>query len=142
MSPHTQVNASPITKLTRWLKFLGKNIHLVGSTTLCAKSEVILVVMSVTVVEEKCFNLLILQFNICGLISAIICYLSLLTSITSYLSQNNIRQWLSRNKWVQNNGNSQFNFNHVLQTRIPHIILICVLKKHYYDRTSQFEYIF
>ena len=28
MSLHTQVNASPITKITSWLKFLGKNLHL------------------------------------------------------------------------------------------------------------------
>ena len=37
-----QVNASPITKITSLLKFLGKNIHLVGCATLCAKSEVML----------------------------------------------------------------------------------------------------
>ena len=43
MSPHTQVNASPITKITSWLKFLGKNLHLVGCATLCAKSEVMLI---------------------------------------------------------------------------------------------------
>ena len=42
MSPHTQVNASPITKITSWLKFLGKNLYLVGCATLCAKSEVML----------------------------------------------------------------------------------------------------
>ena len=42
MSTHTQVNASPITKITSWLKFLGKNLHLVGCATLCAKSKVML----------------------------------------------------------------------------------------------------
>ena len=36
------MNASPITKITSWLKFLGKNLHLVGCATLCAKSEVML----------------------------------------------------------------------------------------------------
>ena len=43
MSPLTQVNASPITKITSWLKFLGKNLHLVGCANLCAKSEVMLI---------------------------------------------------------------------------------------------------
>ena len=43
LSPHTQVNTSPITKITSWLKFLGKNLHLVGCATLCAKSEVMLI---------------------------------------------------------------------------------------------------
>ena len=42
MSPHYQVNASPITKITSWLKFLGKNLHLMGCASLCAKSEVML----------------------------------------------------------------------------------------------------
>ena len=45
MSPPTQVNASPITKLTSWLKFLGKNLHLVGCATLWAKSEVMLLIV-------------------------------------------------------------------------------------------------
>ena len=36
------MNASPITKITSWLKFLGKNLHLLGCATLCAKSEVML----------------------------------------------------------------------------------------------------
>ena len=40
LSPHTQVNASPITKITSWLKFFGKNLHLVGCATVCTKSEV------------------------------------------------------------------------------------------------------
>ena len=42
LSPHTQVNASPITKITSWLEFLGKNLHLVGCATVCGKSEVML----------------------------------------------------------------------------------------------------
>ena len=42
MSPHTQVNASPITKITSWLEFLGKNLHLVGCATVCGKREVML----------------------------------------------------------------------------------------------------
>ena len=37
------MNASPIPKITSWLKFLGKNLHLVGCATLCAKSEVMLI---------------------------------------------------------------------------------------------------
>ena len=44
MSPHTQVNASPITKITSWLKFMGKNLHLVGCATLYAKSEIMLII--------------------------------------------------------------------------------------------------
>ena len=40
------MNASPITKITSWLKFLGKNLHFVGCATLCAKSEVMLVHIS------------------------------------------------------------------------------------------------
>ena len=36
------MNASPITKITSWLKFLGKNLHLAGCATFCAKSEVML----------------------------------------------------------------------------------------------------
>jgi hypothetical protein len=39
---HDQVNASSITKITSWLKFLGKNLHLVGCATVCGKSEVML----------------------------------------------------------------------------------------------------
>ena len=39
---HDQVNASSITKITSWLKFLGKNLHLVGCATVCSKSEVML----------------------------------------------------------------------------------------------------
>ena len=42
LSTRDQVNASPITKLTSWFKFLGKNLHLVGCATVCAKSEVML----------------------------------------------------------------------------------------------------
>ena len=48
LAPHTQVNASPITKITSWLKFLGKNLHLVGCATLCTKSEVMLIHKQVT----------------------------------------------------------------------------------------------
>ena len=44
---HDQVNASSITKITSWLKFLGKNLHLVGCATLCAKSEVMLLFVMV-----------------------------------------------------------------------------------------------
>ena len=36
------MNASPITKITSWLEFLGKNLHLVGCATVCGKSEVML----------------------------------------------------------------------------------------------------
>ena len=36
------MNASPITKITSWFKFLGKNLRLVGCATVCAKSEVML----------------------------------------------------------------------------------------------------
>ena len=42
MLTHDQVNASSITKITSWLKFLGKNLRLVGCATVCAKSEVML----------------------------------------------------------------------------------------------------
>ena len=35
-------DASPITKITSWLEFLGKNLHLVGCATVCGKSEVML----------------------------------------------------------------------------------------------------
>ena len=31
-----------IITITTWFKFLGKNLHLVGCTTLCTKSEVML----------------------------------------------------------------------------------------------------
>ena len=43
MSTRDQVNASPITKITSWFKFLGKNHHLVVCATVCAKSEVMLI---------------------------------------------------------------------------------------------------
>ena len=43
------MNASPITKITSWLEFLGKNLHLVGCATVCGKSEVMLIQMNVTV---------------------------------------------------------------------------------------------
>ena len=36
------MNARPVTKITSWLKFLGKNLHLVSCATLCAKSKVML----------------------------------------------------------------------------------------------------
>ena len=36
------MNASPITKITSWLEFLGKNLHLMSCATFCAKSEVML----------------------------------------------------------------------------------------------------
>ena len=42
MLTHDQVNASPIKKIISWFKFLGKNLHLVGCATVCAKSEVML----------------------------------------------------------------------------------------------------
>ena len=45
LSHHTQVNASPITKITSWLKFLGKNLHLVGCATVCGKSKVMLMIL-------------------------------------------------------------------------------------------------
>ena len=48
------MNASPITKITSWLKFLGKNLHLVGCATLCSKSEVmLLVVLAIVVTVEE-----------------------------------------------------------------------------------------
>ena len=43
LSPHDQVNESPITKITKWFKFLGNNLHLVGCAALCPKSEVMLI---------------------------------------------------------------------------------------------------
>ena len=46
MSTHDQVNASPITRITSWVKFLGKNLHLVGCATLSAKSEVMLTILN------------------------------------------------------------------------------------------------
>ena len=36
------MNTSSITKITSWLKFLGKILHLVGCATVCGKSEVML----------------------------------------------------------------------------------------------------
>ena len=42
MSTRDQVNASPITKITSWFKFLGKNLNLVRCAIVCAKSEVML----------------------------------------------------------------------------------------------------
>ena len=36
------MNASPITKITSWLEFLNKNLHLLGCATVCGKSEVML----------------------------------------------------------------------------------------------------
>ena len=36
------MNASPITKITSWFKFLGKNLHLVDCATVWAKSKVML----------------------------------------------------------------------------------------------------
>ena len=38
------MNASLITKITSWLEFLGKNLHLVGCATVCGKSEVMLTI--------------------------------------------------------------------------------------------------
>jgi hypothetical protein len=37
-----QVNECPITKITSWFNFLGKNHHLVGCANVCAKIEVML----------------------------------------------------------------------------------------------------
>ena len=42
LSTRDQVNASPITKITSWFQFLGKNLHLVRCATVCGKSEVML----------------------------------------------------------------------------------------------------
>ena len=42
MSTRYQVNASPITKITSWFKFLGKNLHLLDCATVWAKSKVML----------------------------------------------------------------------------------------------------
>ena len=47
LSTHNQVNPSLITKITSWFKFFGKNVYLVGCATLCAKSEVMLVILYV-----------------------------------------------------------------------------------------------
>ena len=47
LSPHTQVKASPITKITSKLEFLGKNLHLFDCATLCAKSKVMLVIYTI-----------------------------------------------------------------------------------------------
>ena len=54
LSTRDQVNASPITKITTWFKFLGKNLHLLGCATVCAKSEVMLFYIMTIV---KTFNL-------------------------------------------------------------------------------------
>ena len=43
MLTHDQVNASLITRITSWLKFLGKYLHLVGCATVWGKSEVMLI---------------------------------------------------------------------------------------------------
>ena len=42
------MNASPITKISSWLKFLGKNLHLVGCAIVCGKSEFMLLCMHVS----------------------------------------------------------------------------------------------
>ena len=42
MLTRDQVNASSITKLTSWFKFLGKNLHLMDCATVWDKSEVML----------------------------------------------------------------------------------------------------
>ena len=39
------MNASPIPKITSWLKFLGKNLYLVSCATVCGESKVMLVTM-------------------------------------------------------------------------------------------------
>ena len=54
LSPHTQVNASPITKIISWLEFLGKNLNLVGCATVCGKSEVMLMYV-ISGVKSKYF---------------------------------------------------------------------------------------
>ena len=45
------MNASPITKITSWLKFLAKNLHLVGCATVCVKSEVMLMIMDLRMLD-------------------------------------------------------------------------------------------
>ena len=45
LSTHDQVNASSITKITSCLKFLGKNLHLMGCANVCGKSEVMLILV-------------------------------------------------------------------------------------------------
>ena len=42
LSTHDQVSASPIKKIFSRVNILGKTLHLFGCATLCAKSEVIL----------------------------------------------------------------------------------------------------
>ena len=45
-------------RITSWLKFLGKNLHLVGCATLCAKSEVMLMATIMdSVVDEYYISL-------------------------------------------------------------------------------------
>ena len=53
--PHVQVNASLITKITSWLKFFGKNLHLVGCATVCGKSEVMLLEIQVALGQINLF---------------------------------------------------------------------------------------
>ena len=55
--PDSKGVASPITKITSWFKFLGKNLYLVGCVTLCAKSEVMLLFVSVMVQEKSHISL-------------------------------------------------------------------------------------
>ena len=59
LSTHDQVNASPITKITIWFKFLGKTLHLVGCATLCKRSEVMLLYVGTGFLKtsfNKCYK--------------------------------------------------------------------------------------
>ena len=49
MLTHDQVNANSITKITSWPKFMGKNLRLVGCATVCAKSEVMLIMVYIPI---------------------------------------------------------------------------------------------
>ena len=72
------MNASPITKITSWLKFLGKNLHLVGCATVCCKSEVMLnrgkvllsnlytVLVGLAIVDTVLIVILVLEMSVVG----------------------------------------------------------------------------
>ena len=47
------MNANPITKITSWLEFLGKSLHLVGCAIVCVKSEVMLILSEVIIFSEQ-----------------------------------------------------------------------------------------
>ena len=69
------MNASPITKITSWLEFLGKNLHFVGCATVCGKSEVMLTYIlkpkTVVVKNAEVEDPLYIQLNYVS--SALVC---------------------------------------------------------------------